>query len=312
MLIDFKLGLTVILATSTVALAALPYQPRHRIRKSNLANRFDRRFFPRNVVYSSSFSSSTTSSAQLGPPTPPPGGAGSSGGTNDDDCDGSDGGETGAQPPDGSDGQSTVPICQNEIVATPKDLATGSLTGDDGCSLFVTVKAGDTCDSIINSTGSELGLTGFLQANPVIDPTTCNNLQPGMVLCADGPKLIQFGSETLDTGCKRFHCVVKGDFCIKVAEELGDVTSDELIALNPEFGPDCFNMWFGSWICSLGDTSSSPGNNYGGISASMSSSSPGNNYGGMDASMPGSVPALPTPDPTPSSDSVPNVYGTKY
>jgi len=275
MLVNLSLGL--LLASSTLTLAAAPYRPTHRSMHRRQApspppsNNSDNSNHTIRVNHTSPLSlpgpstlshNGTTTLSHNGTTLP----AQSS--NNFRDCDndgdmGDDGGSGGNN--DNSDGnndnnssdENSALFCSNNIATTPSSVAPGSLTGPEGCTAWTEVQTGDTCNSILNATGSTLSLTGFLNANAGISASTCNNLLPGQSVCTAGPKLLQFGSADNNNGCLTFYCVVKNDDCIVVANKLGNLTSVALLEqLNPEIGQQCLNMWLGSWICAAGTYSS--------------------------------------------------------
>lgn len=111
-----------------------------------------------------------------------------------------------------------------------------------GCSNSYTVKAGDTCASILAFNGLNSG--SFYTANPTIN---CNNLQIGQVLCLNGAYGSNYyGSSYTSSGCSNTYTVKAGDTCAAIISYYG-LNSVNFYAANSNI--NCNNLQIGQVLC---------------------------------------------------------------
>lgn len=163
-------------------------------------------------------------------------------------------GQVGSTPSTPTSSESTKPT---NGITTPTPIQP-NMVGN--CDAFYQVKDGDSCAAIASDNG--ITVTQFYNWNPSVG-AGCSTLWNGYYVCVSivgvEPK-----PTTTDQGngiatptptqpgmtgsCKKFHKVVDGDNCDKIADNAG-ITQAQLLKWNPGIGSGCTSLWLGYYVC---------------------------------------------------------------
>lgn len=146
-------------------------------------------------------------------------------------------------------------------ITTPTPIQTG-MTGN--CNTFYLVKSGNECGTIASSHG--ISLADFYLWNPAVG-SSCGTLGLGDYVCVNvigGTTTTSKPTSTMTAGngiatptptqagmfktCNKFHLVVSGDECGKIATAAG-ITLATFYVWNPAVGGACATLGLGYYVC---------------------------------------------------------------
>ncbi|KAI9306039.1 hypothetical protein BJ944DRAFT_287335 [Cunninghamella echinulata] len=117
----------------------------------------------------------------------------------------------------------------------------------DTCSKYHTVSYGETCSTIVDQYG--IRLDELYSWNSQIN-SHCTNLKPTKKYC------VSKNGAALAGGCSKYHKVITGDTCTKVAKKYG-LTAGQFYDLNDNINRGkCDNLYLGQQYCVEVNTSS--------------------------------------------------------
>jgi len=149
---------------------------------------------------------------------------------------------------------------------TPQSSASSAAPTQTGiasnCQRFYAVKAGDSCQGIVNNYDGEFTLAQFYGWNPAVG-SNCEHLNVGYDVCVGvpgTPTVAPTSSQATSTGpptqsgiasnCDRFYTVQSGDSCQAIVDDYeGEFTLNQFYSWNPAVGSSCQYLIVGDSVC---------------------------------------------------------------